>query len=771
MKEGFARFFLCFLTLAVVTLSQAASIHTPRINMSLPPDSGQNGQKNIGSVISPETRFSIPPIDNNPGIPGDPIKPDTTGINTPIDSESYVLNEGYSVGTPKGIVAVSKLGAATYNLPIEVPNGGALTPRIGLSYNSQLGGYGLAGYGFNITGISVITRGGHDMFHDQKQAGVTYTESDNLFIDGKRLILQSGSFCQEGAIYTVEGEPFTKVIVHGSCNNSTATTWFEVITPTGMTYQYGNSQNSKLSYKNKNGLSRIASWYINKQTDKHGNYIIYDYVINHLCVLPLKITYGLNAVKSRGIVNEISFTYKSLGANARTFVIEDQPGKIDHYLSSVTTTSKSQTYRTYTLSYFTNSDNSFGKWTRLVKVEEANGNGEKLPPIVFHWQFLPTADVRSSQLDVSTSSSNGLVQETSTQFLTADLNGDGVSDIIRVSSVKVTTAIWNGGSNWELRTYVYVSRSRLSASGKVTYDTPLLYTLPAGISLDVIKSMFGGTSVMDFDGDGYNDLVFPFQNTVTNQWNQVVFYVVLGSDVVSGRNDVPRVFVVNLRSTDRAPLFATYDVDGNGKDEVVCVEQRKLDDYYPCTIVQLTDGTSLNRTELKLTLPQGVSQDIEKIFVGDYNNDGLTDLILLYNGGYKIYFNNGGNTIASRFSESNTKSGVNFGNYWRVQQGDFDGDGLADFIYNNAGEALLWVAHNNGNGTFTPTSPIDIGVSEHASEKDDKRFSLLAYDIDHDGRTDVMVCKAGYVHRGFPRFRNDYTNTQVRWLYSTGTSF
>ena len=46
----------------------------------------------------------------------------------------------------------------------------------------------------------------------------------------------------------------------------------------------------------------------------------------------------------------------------------------------------------------------------------------------------------------------------------------------------------------------------------------------------------------------------------------------------------------------------------------------------------------------------------------------------------------------------------------------------------------------------------------------------MAYDIDHDGRTDVMVCKAGYRHRGFPRFRNDYTNTQVRWLYSTGTN-
>ena len=33
-----------------------------------------------------------------------------------------------------------------------------------------------------------------------------------------------------------------------------------------------------------------------------------------------------------------------------------------------------------------------------------------------------------------------------------------------------------------------------------------------------------------------------------------------------------------------------------------------------------------------------------------------------------------------------------------------------------------------------------------------------------------MVCKAGYRYRGFPKFKNEYTNTQVRWLYSTGTN-
>lgn len=705
----------------------------------------------------------VRPIDS--GDPILPIHPDKPVVSNPPTSTSST----YDVGSPKGSLSVNNSGAAVYSINISAPNGGSLTPSIGVSYNSQSGGYGLVGYGFNITGISAITRGGNDLFHDGRQSGITYTASDNFYLDGKRLILQPDTLDQNGATYTVEGDPFTKVVVHGNYSNSTATTWFEITTNTGMTYQYGNSPNSRIAYRNKSGYSRIASWYINKATDKYSNYITYEYDISNLSIRPTTIVYGTNSAKSRGIFNEISFMYRSLGENTRPFAVEDQQGKTDMCLSSVITTSNNTVYRKYTFTYNDNSDLSSGKWTRLVTVEESNGQGEKLPPVKFTWQYLPSPAVHSSRLDVPTKDGNSFVEETSRNFLSADLNGDGVSDIIRVSPVKVQTAILSGGGSWNYYTYVYVSRSKLSSAGNVTYESPLVYTLPSDISMDVIKSMFGGASVTDFDGDGYNDLVFPFQNTATGYWNQAIFYMVLGSDVVAGRGGGTHAFAVNLQSTDKAPLFTTLDVDGNGKDDVVCVEQRRKDSYYPATIVQYAGGTALNRTEVRLTLPQGISKDIEKVFVGDYNNDGLSDLILLYDGGYKIYFNNGGTAIASAFTESKTKSGTDFGNHWRIQQGDFDGDGLSDFVYNKKRESFLWIAHNNGDGTFTHTKAIDTGVADHASNKDDSRFSLMTCDIDHDGRTDVLVCKAGYRHRGLPKFKNEYTDTKVRWLYSTGS--
>lgn len=62
------------------------------------------------------------------------------------------------VGVTKGQLTVSLSGAANYTIPIKVPPGiNGVVPQINLSYNSQSGN-GSAGYGWNIGGISTITR-------------------------------------------------------------------------------------------------------------------------------------------------------------------------------------------------------------------------------------------------------------------------------------------------------------------------------------------------------------------------------------------------------------------------------------------------------------------------------------------------------------------------------------------------------------------------------------------------------------------------------------
>lgn len=700
----------------------------------------------------------------NPKIPIEPFEPnkplDITPTVDPANPNIPSVSNSYAVGSPAGSLMVNGSGAATYNLAISCPNGGSLTPQIGLAYSSQNGGYGLAGYGFTVTGISAITRGEKTLFNNNGSVkGLTYTRDDNLFLDGKRLILLSGTPCYEGATYCLEGDPHTKITAHGTYNSTTADTWFEVKTADGKTYQYGKT--SRNSYKNKNGQTRIASWYLNRVEDVYGNYIHYGYSVSNLYAYLSTIYYGVNTNKDRGITNRIVFDYQDLGSNSSTFYIEDQQGKIDKCISTITTYTGSTIYRKYQLTYNSSSDGSTNKFTRLTQIQEMNGSGESLTPVQLTWNYLPSRTASYSQINVSTKDGLSYVEEQDKSFLAADLNGDGVSEIIRIAPVKVYT----GGGNNQLKNHVYISRSSVSSTGSVSYLDPIVFTMDGSFSIKDWSSTLGGSTLMDFDGDGYNDIIIPQLEKIdiaSLNISRVFFYVILGSDVVAGKGGEVKTKLI-MPQKDKIPLLVTFDTDGNGKDNMVFIEQDKKDGKYPGAIAEMKDDTEFNIIEFTLNL----SKDPNRLFCADYNNDGLTDIILLYEGGYKIYFNNGGTENDKKFYESNVKTGTTLENHWRIQQGDFDGDGLLDFVYSIYQDTRLYIARNNGDGTFTITQTDDIGVSDGKSDQDNDKFSITVWDIDHDGKSDVTVCKAEYKKK---LFEYKYLNTHVKWLYSNGTT-
>lgn len=741
------RFYLITLCLAFLPLANLAQEvskrngETPVLNKCVPPHGG-------GTCPGQEDSSRIPPV-----IPPDEVP----------------SNDMYVVGTPTCSFNVSNSGAAIYDIKIDVPDAGPLTPKISLTYNSQSAGYGLAGYGVNISGISVITRGNKDLFHDGKQQGVEFNASDNLYLDGKRLIYQSGKMEDSCVVYTVEGNPFTKVFQYGFHPFQVGGMCFKVVTADGLEYEYASDADATLFCgsldQKKHGC---VAWYVSAVRDKNGNFIFYSYDNSGLTVRPVYISYGPKDETGKGKFYNIEFSYAKLGTNARPFAAYVDRGNFDVCLSSIVAACANHTYRKYTLTYDDNSDGSQTKWTRLVQVSEENGKGEKYPPVKLNWSFLPKGDASPLQMDVSTNDDRWYVKESDKGFFATDLNGDGVSDIIRVAPVEVIDWQGYGTTHSHYNTYVYVSRSKVSPNGNVSYEKPLVFSLPANISLGDIKTTMGGASVMDFDGDGYNDLLIPYQDKVEGHWNNVRFQFISGNDVTNGNTWNVKEFGMGLKAADAVPLLVPFDTDGNGKDDVVCVEQRQKDGYYPCTVIKYMDGDKLDHRDYKLRLPQNP----EKMFVGDYNNDGLQDLIFLYDNGYKIYFNAGGKPTDEKFVETKTAEGTNLRNRWRIQQGDFDGDGLIDFVYNcGDGDYHLWVAYNEGGGTFRIGKGVDMGFSDQGTTNDDDKFALLTWDMDRDGLTDVMVCKARYRYRGFPKFKTEFTATEVRWYRSTGDGF
>lgn len=672
----------------------------------------------------------------------DPLKPDI-----PFGSSRY------SVGTSKGNLTVNRAGAAEYNLLIECPAGGSLTPQISLAYSSQNMSYGVAGYGVGISGLSSITRGEKTLFNNNGSiAGVTYTASDNLYLDGKRLILLSGSPSQEGAEYCIEGDPYTRVMAHGTYTTSLATTWFEVKTPEGKTYRYGESSDSRIEFTNKAGNPRIASWYVSREEDVYGNYVTYTYSIRNYYAYPLSIRYGFNSRKDRGLINRIDFEYEDLVCTPGLFNVEDRSGNIDRRISSIITSSNDSIYRKYRLEYY-----DLSKFAHLDKVYEENGKGESFNYTSLWWKYFSFGDVYEEQINATIHDDNPWVEEHGKQLFAADLNGDGISDIVRLSPVKVTDYSYNGSTGWHYETRLYVSRSNVSSAGGISYLAPIFFTLSPSISMDEIVSTMGGTFLADFDGDGYNDIVLAYYNQ-TGQHRNASFYIVKGCDVVVGGSALQN-FNIPLRASTEIPLFTAFDIDKNGRDEIICLEKAAVNGNYLCTIVNLKDGAQIGHQEIDLKFPA----EPKKLFCGDYNNDGLSDIIILYNGGYKIYYNNGGAPDTVKFSEFNSKIGSEIGNQWRYQQGDFDGDGLLDFVYNVSKESFLWIARNNGDGTFSCIKSDDIGGADQMTLNDDSRFSIHVCDANRDGKSDVMFCKA--IYKGDSPI---YDHTQIKWLFSDG---
>ncbi len=129
----------------------------------------------------------------------------------------------------------------------------------------------------------------------------------------------------------------------------------------------------------------------------------------------------------------------------------------------------------------------------------------------------------------------------------------------------------------------------------------------------------------------------------------------------------------------------------------------------------------------------------------DYDQDGLLDLYLVNGAATRVYtpphalrsalyHNNGDGT----FTDVTEKAGVGaeglFG--MGVAVGDYDNDGFPDLLVLGYGRCILY--HNNGNGTFS-----DVTVRAGIANTGRWASSAAWFDYDNDGRLDLVI--ANYI--------------------------
>lgn len=155
---------------------------------------------------------------------------------------SLHVTNAQTVGRTPGQYVVSPTGSAHYSIPIWTPPGPrGIQPSLGIAYNSQ-SGTGMLGPGWQLQGLSSITRCNLTVAQDGAAAPVMLSYGDRFCLDGQRLRLTSSeslsTYGQDSTTYQTEIANFSNVTAHGEAGFGPA--YFSVQGKNGLTYEYGN---------------------------------------------------------------------------------------------------------------------------------------------------------------------------------------------------------------------------------------------------------------------------------------------------------------------------------------------------------------------------------------------------------------------------------------------------------------------------------------------------------------------------------------------------
>lgn len=630
-----------------------------------------------------------------------------------------VVRAAVLVGRTEGNLSVSPTGAATYTIPLNLqPGMSDFMPQLSLSYNSQSGN-GLAGYGWNVSGLSAISIAPRNVWFDGTAECIYRGEDNAYYLDGMRLLLVSGMNGQAGAIYRTENEQYSRIEITSMLDETPAT--FTVKTTDGTTYKYGNST-GRLQLN----TSEAYQWTLDYAEDRLGNYITFTYAQEGM-LYPTLVSYGRNVHGDKGVTCTVAFSYESRTDSLPTYLFGTR-SRCSRRLKSVTCKYDGNTYRTYTLAY------DEGTFSHLRSVTEGGTSSASYSPTVFTWQDLPAWNIVESNCSLEPYIPNEDFSEQ--YFFTADTDNDGVSEIVGLYN----TAI--GG----LPLLNVIARQWSETEGR--YALTNTYSTQATIDMDdVMKNIQHGGTMMHVSRSEDNSVALAYAHSNAGQWSMKFYFP---------REDLTLTYPLSSNKKDSV-CYTLADTDNDGRDEILLIESKKTAGTYPA--VRLSpdlSSSSLVSAHFSLSL----ASQPKRIIPADFNADGMTDLLVLTRAGHYIYWNRNGNYLNTDRYYSTA-----FGDCDITELGDFNGDGLPDMVINKKQSTDWYLALNAGNDSTSYFSLHEISQlknygAKKGSDKDSTLFCMVQ-DFDLDGKSDMLV--------GFAK--GSYPNGAICVLKSHGTTF
>ena len=640
-------------------------------------------------------------------------------------------------------------GRIGQSYPIAVPSGRkGLQPNIALTYSGNTTN-GWLGIGWDLE-VGSIQR--------QVKDGVDYTVDDYVFKSAggmTELVKLPGT---EEYRAKLEGG-YVKFQKIGSDPSS----YWKVTDKSGQKMFFGQT-----SAEQQVSSTNVYRWCLDRVEDPHGNYISYEYSKDSGQIYLSRISYVNHANLSAFNENaEIIFHLDSDRSDKLLSYLPNFEVKTNKRLSSIEINANNQLFVAYKLSY---DSSELTNRSRLVSVQKFGADasvdsagvisdGISLPQTVYTYslealQFNPVAGPTVAVANMATDAAATADDLQRLRF--ADFNGDGKVDMIRI----------NGSGSIDL---YYSDGTNLVEQNTVYYE-------PVPSETDVSFEL-SGFQVGDFNGDGRADIVQvrPGSNVPMH-----IYFAEAGgfSSIVFG----PLVTSINMKISLIQAMSYPYinyklsylngmarlhlgDYNGDGKTDIGWVASEYGASAVPMKIF-LSDGndfteeisgpnvalraveqitpSNYNSFEIdednyiKVMAPDYWNFtpiiDLARVFTGDFDGNGKTDIAIAGDGGNtRAYLSNGNGfpneIIGPYFAKAYYPQKIN---YLRV--GDFNGDSKSDFARffaypdDGSGDKPVQIHLSNGAGF----QPVLYGPPMHVW------YDATFADFNGDGKTDII---------------------------------
>lgn len=688
---------------------------------------------------------------------GDNIKAKSATSTSP---QSMLQMPASSAGPTLGQLDVSATGGATYTVPINLPPGlGNMVPQIALAYNSQ-GGNGIAGLGWNISGLSAITRIPSTTFHDNKITAVNFNTDDRFALDGQRLLLKNGTYGGDGAEYQTESYSNLKIISRGvspfGANYGPA--YFEVFYPDGSKAVYGETANSRTS----------SSFALTYMQNPIGARINYSYSVSDNTFIVTEIAYG--NLGANQTLNKVNFHYSEINRAEMGYTAGDRLYR-KSLLNKISITANGNTYRNFALDY---ENVATLNYKRIVQISEYDGS-ESNARTPLYFTYGSTGNIITIN-SVNNLSITGIASNNS-EVVTADFTGNGSMDFLLVPK------------NNKNKFWAFYDMEPNSPYMQLGYE----------INTGTFKEIFPGTIL------SWNDKVLPGQSIMMVKPN--------GADSYKFDTYVPVAYHPALFQYDKvwnnAPKawgyysecddqfhdgpsldyeFISGDFNGDGLTDIIAINRpyyglvtyERLDennpwDPYPQFAPQVSlrpppigncvqeygnmDYSNIHFINMDRRITANYVTNVgylnksyttgDKIYTADFNGDGKTDILHITNGNMYAYSLNTSNNYLQLLWQT-SDSRINLGQ--QILLGDFNGDGKQDIMF-ACGSRSANVRPTRGDPSTLFAMFLSTGRGFIKQERHQpfasltgswdgtylKENYLVATDVNNDGKTDVVA--------------------------------